>query len=116
MNEDHLKEIKKKVRQQKEFYMHLFISMGIFAILIFINILVSSGTWWSIIIGVGYAVAILIHYFAVFGIPFISNMGKDWEEKEMLKELDKMDEDHLDLEERLDLRQVEKKYRDSDLV
>ena len=72
-------------------------------------------------IATGWLIVIIVHYLAVFGIPFISKIGSKWEEKEVKKEVKKQieqlnKEEFLDLNKPSKIKEKQKGYRDSDLV
>jgi len=82
-------EARKKVRKKKGFYWHLasFMIVGLF--FFFIN-LVDGGEVWFHIPMISWGIGLGFHYVGVFGIPFIGSMDKDWEAKEIEKELARM--------------------------
>ena len=78
----------KRVKKKKGFYWHLavFIAMGIF-----FGIIASgapSPAESPLFALVPWSVGLFIHYVAVFGIPFLSVLGDDWERRELEKEID----------------------------
>ena len=88
-----------------------------------INLMTSPGTWWFIWAIAGWGMAVLGHYFRVFGIPGL--MGRNWESDQFEKELDKLEQEkryqeELELPpEELELKdpvELEKKYNEDDLV
>ncbi len=109
---------KKKVKERKGFYGHLtaYLATGIFFLAI--NMLNFDGDIWFYWPLLGWGIGLLIHYFNVFGLPFVGRLDEDWEEKEIQKELD----ENMEIEEydELELRALEKhrrrNYNNDDLV
>ena len=126
MNENELlKRAKKRVKAKKDFYAHLGSYIGTMLFLCFINFMTSPGYWWVIWPAAGWGFGLISHYFSVFG--FFGIQGDNWEEKELQKEMDRLrqkegyppEEEPLDLDERLDLREkikTERNYDDEELV
>ncbi|MEO1257724.1 MAG: 2TM domain-containing protein [Bacteroidota bacterium] len=109
---------RKKVAEKKGFYQHL-IYFGAFAVLFFIlNMIRTPGRIWFHYPILGWGIGLLIHYLNVFGIPLL---GDKWEEKEIEKEIGKMEEnsDHFSFtekEEKMELKELRKNYDENDLV
>ena len=132
MNDRDYKEAKKRVKEKKGFYTHfgVYVAVSIFLILINIFTFSEEPEIWAQFPIASWGLGILIHYFSVFGLPGIGALDKEWEEKELEKELDKVRyrsntqpiDDHyetLDLDDREKLKTPQKqdpRYRDSDLV
>ncbi len=117
---------KKNIKRKKGFYAHfsVFLSVGIFFFTI--NMLTDPfDIWWPLPM-VSWGVGLAIHYFAIFGLPFTGGiLTKDWEEKEIEKEMNKLkykydvsDEEPDFPQEKLDLPVIEKQknYKDTDFV
>ncbi len=81
------KRAKRKVENKKGFYGHLsaYLAMSIFLLLV--NLLTFHGDIWFFYPMIGWGIAVVIHYFSVFGFPFIGALDEDWEEREIQKEL-----------------------------
>ncbi len=75
---------KKKVKEIKGFYIHLFVNIFSIAIIVTVNLTFSPGYHWFWFAVIGIVVAQLIHAIVVFGLPF--GFNKDWQEKK-IKEL-----------------------------
>ncbi|WP_282782992.1 2TM domain-containing protein [Phaeodactylibacter xiamenensis] len=110
---------RKRVKEKKKFYEHLgsFLIVNIFLFLL--NIFTSPSHFWFIYPLLGWGVGLMSHYYQVFGFPGMRGETADWEQREMEKELRRLDsgyhdEDHLELKE-LD-KKPQKKWRDEDLV
>ncbi|MDY0779230.1 2TM domain-containing protein [Tenacibaculum sp. IB213877] len=76
---------KKKVKEIKTFYTHLLAYVLTMPIVVTVNLIFVPQFHWFWFPVLGWATAILIHWFTVFGKNFIG-LGKDWEERK-IKEL-----------------------------
>lgn len=59
------------------------------------------------------------HYLKVFGIPGSGVLSKEWEDREYQKELERLEKKNRSakpLDDELVLKEVSKRYNDSDLV
>ncbi len=74
-------EVRKRVKELKEFYAHLASYLLINALLIVINLLTSSSTFWAIWPLMGWGVGLASHAVSVFGLFGIGN--KAWEERKV---------------------------------
>ena len=63
--------------------------MGVFFFLL--NAVTSFGNWWFYWPMLGWGIGILFHYFDVFGLPGVGEISKEWEEKAILKEMERME-------------------------
>ena len=120
---------KKKVKQKKGFYIHFGIYALAMSMLYFINNNVGHFRFqWWILAALGWGMGVLGNYISVFGLPW-QHIGEDWEEKELEKEMDKLerkqrfmrapDEDITIPEDKLELKEFKKLRRewdDQDLV
>jgi hypothetical protein len=110
---------RKRVKKKKEFYKHMgsFIMVNIFLFLL--NIFTSPGHFWFIYPLLGWGMGLMGHYFEVFGFPGMRGEEVDWEQREMEKEMGRLDGGHYE-EDQLELRELDKKpqkkWRDEDLV
>ena len=126
-----LKEAKKRVRKKKEFYIHFAIYIPTMILLTAISIFVTPQVWWWFLFPAGgWGLAVLIHYIDVFGLPGIGRLDEDWEtfqieqefrklkyRKEMQEYLTKgLPERAKEEEERLELKDLEKRMNEDDLV
>ena len=79
---------KKKIKEIKGFYAHLFVTIFSFLIILFINLKFVPGFhffWFALI---GLLITLFIHWLGVFGLNAIG-FGKKWEQQkinEILKE------------------------------
>jgi hypothetical protein len=107
-------EAQKRVKKKKEFYSHLssYVVMGIFFFVL--NFLTAPGRWWFYWPMLGWGIGLAFHYIDVFGIPGVGDLSKDWEEKAIEEELQKMgvddEEKYLDppAREELELKELKK--------
>jgi len=118
---------RKRVEEKKKFYQHLttYLTMSVFFVLI--NLFTSPGRWWFIFPVLGWGIGIVSQYFKVFGPPGLNTDG-DWEERAMQEELRKLGVPETDEpqtpesdaspteEESLELKELQKKYDERDLV
>ncbi|MCB0640917.1 MAG: 2TM domain-containing protein [Phaeodactylibacter sp.] len=123
---------RRRVAAKKSFFYHLgvYCIMGVFFFLM--NVLTDPLDLWFFFPMLPWGVGLGIHYITVFGLPGM-NMER-WEERQMEREIDRLRRNEqnepivnarpdLDLDERLDLKelkrkvpQTDKNYRDDELV
>lgn len=124
---DYIKLAQKRVKKVKDFMAHFYswVIVGLF--LVFLNLLTSPGFLWSLIPMFGWAIGLAFHAFDVYGYP---GFGKDWEEKALLREAEKLKAqarrmglpvaEKKEEEEQLELPELKKEkdtqYRDEELV
>ena len=125
-----LAKAKKRVHKKKEFYQHLtsYLIMSVFFFVL--NVTTAFGHWWFYWPIMGWGIGILFHYFDAFGYPGVGPISKEWEEKAIQEEMEKMeqeeefflrkretDNDHLELKE-LKKEKAERRaeWDDKDLV
>lgn len=127
----------KRVKEIKSFYRFLFIWIIISCFLMAMNLATGAGEFWSIFPVMGMGLGVMIKYVRVFGWP---GFGKDWEERKFYEELERIkereerikymlnkgknlpsptaangNETSLDLD-KLELKEIKKQWRDSELV
>lgn len=126
-DQDSLKKAKRKVLAKKAWYFHLYGFLVINLVLFFINVSVSGHPWFFIPLlswGLG---GLLPHYFIAFGMPSLGILTPEWERKQIEEELKNIElkkgrkalpsantRDSMD--ERLELRELQKEYDEDDLV
>ncbi|MBK8563815.1 MAG: 2TM domain-containing protein [Saprospiraceae bacterium] len=86
---DELSKAKKKVKDKKDFYQHLMSYAIVNTFLFALNIITSPGYLWFVFPLMGWGVGLAFHYVGVFGIPGFDILSKEWEERELEKELRK---------------------------
>jgi len=133
MNDSIYRHARKQVRKKKNFYRHLSVYIAV-ALFFFIMNMVTLGeepTLWFFYPMLPWGVAVLIHYFSIFGLPWTHALSEEWEEQELQKEIERAERilglpaerkefQFEEEEEKLDLRQREKvrtdKWKKEDLV
>ena len=122
------KEARKRVKRKKDFYEHLTTYIIISVFLVALNMITSPGRYWFHWPVLGWGMAVLFNYLDVFGVPGIGPMNKEWEDKAIQEELDKMGQEGRPsnkalpspkkTKERLELPQLEKRndWDEGDLV
>ena len=117
----------KRVKKKKGFYIHfgVYLAMGCFFFVM--NLVEFDGEIWFFMPMIPWGVSIMIHYFAVFGLPG-GAMSKEWEEAEMAKELERqrrlrgttiVPHEEPDPDEELELKefkQLRREWDDKDFV
>jgi 2TM domain len=112
-------EAERRVKAKAKFYKHLFAFIVVNTFL-FLTALFQGEPFGTLPVFLGWGVGLAFHYLKVFGIPGSGVLSKDWEDKEYKKELERLEQKHPAKrqmpEEKLELKEVAKNYRDSDLV
>lgn len=87
MKETTYRDARKRVKKKKGFYVHLavFLSVGLFFLLM--NIATFEGELWFFFPLLPWGVGLAIHYLTVFGFPGSGILTREWEEREMQREL-----------------------------
>lgn len=112
------REARRRVQEKAKFYKHLYtfaIVNGIFFVLALFRGRPQAPLMMTLFWGIG----LIFHYLRVFGIPGSGVLSKEWEDKEVRREMDKMKKIRHDdprKEEPLELRELRKNYDESDLV
>ena len=85
------REARKRVQAKKEFFRHLgtYFVMSVFFFML--NAATSFGSWWFIWPMMGWGLAVLFHYVDVFGIPGVDPISQEWEEREMRREIRRLE-------------------------
>lgn len=108
----------RKVRSRRRFYKHFAFFVSAMVFLFGINIITYD--WrdglWALIPFLGWGSLVLFQYLLVFGFPFSGALSEDWERRELKKEMNKLDKipmdkdeyEDLSIEERLELRELER--------
>ena len=115
---DYYRIAKEKVKKKKEFYSNLISWLIVSAFLFGLNLATSPEFIWAVFPFMGWGVGVFFHGLSVFSGPGFS---RDWEEKEIQREMKRLksrygpeeEEDYLELD---DMRQLSPKYKDSDFV
>ena len=123
------KEAKKRVKLKKSYYIHVLVFIPTIVLLAALSIFVTPQVWWWFLIPTaGWGVGLLAHYITAFGIPGIGRFDDGWEAHQLEKEYRKL-KNRQEFEnylkegtalkpegEKLDLKELEKRFRDDDLV
>ena len=118
-SEEDIEKAKKRVKQKKGFYSHLQSYIVVNTVFLFV-----AGFSWRYTI-LFWGIGLASHYYSVFGMPGTGQGSKDWESKEIEKELKKMGKNKTyrskpsksaDIDEKLDLKEIERRYNDTDFV
>ncbi|MCK2004198.1 2TM domain-containing protein [[Brevibacterium] frigoritolerans] len=89
MSQKSYENARKRVRELKLLYVHLVWYISVNVMLIFINMMTSSGSWWFIYPLMGWGMGIVAH--SLFTLV-LSRWGKEWEEKKIKEYLTKDNE------------------------
>lgn len=111
-------EAQRRVRKKAKFYKHLFIFV-VFNVFFFSTSLFHGHPFKPLGVTFFWGIGLLFHYLKVFGLPGSGVLSNAWEEREYKKELERLKKRELpshQIEEQLELKEVVKNYRDSDLV
>lgn len=109
----------RKVRAKSKFYKHLFFYLVVNGFLFF-HTLFDGEPFATMPLIFFWGVGLVFHYLKVFGVPGSGVLSQDWEEKEYKKELERLERRQKVVvpreEEKLELKEMSKNYRESDLV
>ncbi|MCK1985452.1 MULTISPECIES: 2TM domain-containing protein [Peribacillus] len=89
MSQNRYENARKRVKELKLLYVHLVWYISVNVMLIFINMMTSSGSWWSIYPLMGWGLGIVAHCLYTL---VLSRWGKEWEEKKIKEYLTKDNE------------------------
>lgn len=114
---------RKRVDEKKSFYQNLGAYLMVIPFLFLLNIFTGTGHFWFIYPALGWGMGLLGHYFKAFGYPGMKGEEPEWEQREMDKELRRLnagrpeeEEDYLELRDYERQPQKGRKWRDDDLV
>jgi len=123
---EEVRKAKKKVKSKKEFFQHLMAFVIVNFFLFSLNMVTSPFTWWFHFPLLGWSVGLAFHYVEVFGVPGFDILSREWEDRELDRELRKIkDEEQLQKpkrigaqtdQEKLNLKELRKNYDESELV
>ena len=111
-------EAQRRVRRKSKFYKHLFF-FAVFNGFFFLTGLFQGRPLQPLQVTFFWGIGLLFHYLRVFGIPGSGVLSSAWEEREYKKELEQLEKRNKPsrkIDEHLELREMSKSYRDSDLV
>lgn len=116
-SESEINRAKKRVKKKKDFYKHLQSYLAVNIIFFFV-----AGWSWRFP-AMFWGIGIVSHYFSIWGMPGSGQGSTEWEEKEVERELKKMKKhktgsssSNPDIDEKLELKQMDPRYKDSDFV
>jgi 2TM domain len=122
--QEELTKAKKRVKAKKDFYQHL-MSYAIVNLFLFaLNIITSPSYLWFVFPMLGWGIGLAFHYVGVFGIPGFDILSKEWEEREVERELRRGNqrqnpiepEKPKTIEKELELKELRKNYDESEFV
>jgi len=108
---DNYQRAKKIVRKKKAFYQHLAAYIAVIGFLMIINILSGDSEPWFLFPAAGWGIGLSIHYFNTFGFPFTKGvMSPEWEDREIEKEMEKLEgfPERPEPDEELELKEFKK--------
>ncbi len=130
-NEDIYKEASRKVKAKKRFLNHLFAYVCVMGMLYAIMQLAADGEMIPVIlVGFSWGIGLASHYLSTFGTENLDILGvnPNWEEEELEQEIEKLkrkrelkerlqkEQDLLNDMESLELKEIEKRPLDEDLL
>lgn len=118
-------DVRKKVKRKKGFLIHLGSYVIVMAFLFLLNMITTPGYFWFLFPLLGWGVGLAFHYFGVYGWPFTGAGTKEWEEKQIEREIRRLEgkrrtaeeeEEYLELKEYDPRRLPDRPYDNEDLV
>lgn len=111
------REARRRVSEKAKFFKHLYIFAIVNCVLVFLS-LFRGRPLMPLTVAVFWGMGLAFHYLKVFGLPGSGILSKAWEDKEIRKEMNKMQGDHPAKEEleEMELKELRKNYDDSELV
>jgi len=120
-----LKQAKKRVKNKKDFYIHFMVFVPCMIFLAFIAFFLTTEVWWWILFpAFGWGFGLTAHYISAFGFPGIGRFDDGWEAYQLEQEYKKI-KAQRDYEaylkegkepDFLELKELEKRYGEDDLV
>ncbi len=108
---DNYQRAKKIVRKKKAFYQHLGAYIGVIGFLFIVNIISGADEPWFLFPAAGWGIGLFLHRINTFGFPFTKGvMSPEWEDREIEKEMDKLEgfPEAPEPDEELELREFKK--------
>ena len=124
-SQEEIRKAKKKVKAKKEFYQHLMAFVIVNFFLLALNLVTSPFNWWFHFPLLGWGIGLAFHYVDVFGIPGFDILSREWEDRELDKELRRNgDSEPVKTtrtgqpaeKEELELKELRKNYDESEFV
>lgn len=124
MEKDNYQLARRRVKKRKGFYAHLAVYIIVNTFIFAVNFL--ENPWsWEIGPALPWGIGLAFHYLGVFGFPGSGILSKEWEEAEIQKEMKRLEdaeplEPHRSTqnpkEEQMELKELKKQWKDTDLV
>lgn len=110
-------EAKRRVRLRAKFFKHLYIFIIVNATLVFFS-LFRGRVFTPFPVIFFWGIGLVFHYLKVFGIPGSGILSRDWEDREVRKEMEKMSHKptRKPESEELELKELRKNYDESEFV
>ena len=116
---DIFQEAERRVKAKAKFFKHLAAYIIVNGFLLTTS-LFTGDPFAPLPVALGWGVGLAFHYLKVFGIPGSGVLSKEWEDKEYRKEVERLEQKRQPMakpkDEQLELKEMAKNYRDSDLV
>ncbi|MCB0640595.1 MAG: 2TM domain-containing protein [Phaeodactylibacter sp.] len=121
MEYDNYEKAKKIVKKKKKFYHHLksyVIVNGIFMVFMFLE----GELWDWMPVALFWGMGLLFHYVNTFGLPGSNVLSKEWEDEEIEREYHRLSggsspkRSKRREDDTLELKDIQRSYRESDLV
>jgi len=113
------REAQRRVKQKAKFYKHLYTYVIVNGVFVFLS-LFRGRPFMTFPMALFWGVGLCFHYLKVFGFPGSGILSKEWEDREVRREMDRMKgkESSKGKEEDkpLDLPELRKNYDESELV
>lgn len=111
-------EAQRRVRKRAKFYKHLIVYLIVNGF-VFVTFLLDGHPFGMFPMTLFWGIGLFFHYLKVFGLPGNGVLSNNWESREYQRELEKIRKEKgqtKTMDEHLELKEMAKNYRDSDLV
>jgi hypothetical protein len=114
-------EARRRVREKAKFYKHLYFFL-IFNGILFVMALFRGRPFMPLTIALFWGIGVVFHYLKVFGLPGSGILSKEWEDRELHKEINRLKGNKPEsntadsLDEKMELKELRKNYDETDLV
>lgn len=118
MDRELYRDVMSRVRSKRKFFRHLTVYSAINFVMFFIVLFDGGGFEWLIPASF-WSIGLFIHYFNAFGLPGVGAFNsKEWERREVRKEIEKemRKYDRIEEEEQLVLKEFQREHRERDFV
>jgi hypothetical protein len=112
------REARRRVKDKTRFHRHLLIYVIFNAFLLFQSTFFHGNPLRPFPVIFFWGIGLLIHYLRVYGLPGNGIFSKQWEEREIQKEIGRLKgfSESFQKEEQLELKELRKNYDESELV